>query len=68
MTAAYPELEALGRDYDDMLLDGEVVALDGGRPSFHALTERMHVADRRRAARLAATRPVTASRSTGGSR
>ena len=44
VTAAYPELEELGRDYDDMLLDGEVVALDGGRPSFHALTERMHVA------------------------
>ena len=59
VTAAYPELEDLGRDYDDMLLDGEVVALDGGRPSFHALTERMHVADRRRAQRLAATRPVT---------
>jgi bifunctional non-homologous end joining protein LigD len=59
VTAAYPELEALGRDYDDMLLDGEVVALDGGRPSFHALTERIHVGDRRRAARLAATRPVT---------
>ena len=59
VTAAYPELEGIGHDYDDMLLDGEVVALDGGRPSFHALTERMHVADRRRAQRLAATRPVT---------
>ena len=59
VTAAYPELEQIGRDYDDMLLDGEVVALDGGRPSFHALTERMHVSDRRRAQRLAATRPVT---------
>jgi bifunctional non-homologous end joining protein LigD len=59
VTAAYPELEEIGRDYDDMLLDGEVVALDGGRPSFHALTERMHVSDRRRAQRLAATRPVT---------
>ncbi|WP_345207100.1 non-homologous end-joining DNA ligase [Fodinibacter luteus] len=59
VTAAFPELDDLGRHYDDMLLDGEVVALDGGRPSFHALTERMHVSDRRRAARLAATRPVT---------
>jgi len=59
VTPSYPELEALGRDYDDMLLDGEVVALDDGRPSFHALAERMHVADRRRAARLATTRPVT---------
>ena len=42
-----------------MLLDGEVVALDGGRPSFGALAERMHVRDRRKAERLAATRPVT---------
>jgi bifunctional non-homologous end joining protein LigD len=59
VTASYPELEGLGADYDDMLLDAEVVALDGGRPSFHALTERMHVSDRRKATRLAATRPVT---------
>ena len=28
VTPAYPELEELGRDYDDMLLDGEVVAFD----------------------------------------
>ena len=59
VTAAFPELQGLGEDYDDMLLDGEVVALDDGRPSFHALTERMHVTGRRRAERLAVTRPVT---------
>ena len=59
VTASYPELEDLGKHYDDMLLDGEVVALDGGRPSFHALAERMHVSDRGRAARLVASRPVT---------
>ena len=59
VTAAFPELDGLSDSYDDMLLDGEVVALDGGRPSFHALTERMHVAERRRAERLMATRPVT---------
>jgi bifunctional non-homologous end joining protein LigD len=59
VTAAFPELQALGEDYDDMLLDGEVVALDDGRPSFHALTERMHVTRPRQAQRLAATRPVT---------
>jgi bifunctional non-homologous end joining protein LigD len=59
VTASYPELSGLGTLYDDMLLDGEVVALDGGRPSFGALAERMHVADRRKAERLAATRPVT---------
>jgi bifunctional non-homologous end joining protein LigD len=59
VTASYPEFAGLGEAYDDMLLDAEVVALDGGRPSFHALTERMHVSDRRKAVRLAATRPVT---------
>jgi bifunctional non-homologous end joining protein LigD len=59
VTASYPELAGLADLYDDMLLDGEVVALDGGRPSFGALAERMHVKDRRKAERLAATRPVT---------
>ena len=59
VTASFPELAALRRAYDDMLLDGEVVALDGGRPSFAALAERMHVQDRRKAERLATTRPVT---------
>jgi bifunctional non-homologous end joining protein LigD len=59
VTASYPELAGLAKDYDDMLLDGEVVALDGGRPSFSALAERMHVADSRKAARLASVRPVT---------
>ena len=59
VTAAYPELDGIGHDYADMLLDGEVVALEAGRPSFHALTERIHVSERRRAERLAVTRPVT---------
>ena len=59
VTASYPELEGLAETYEDLLLDGEVVALDAGRPSFAALAERMHVQDRRRAERLAATRPVT---------
>ncbi|MEO7421719.1 MAG: non-homologous end-joining DNA ligase [Ornithinibacter sp.] len=59
VTAAFPELGALGEDYDDMLLDGEVVAMGEGRPSFHALTERIHVTKRAQAERLASTRPVT---------
>ena len=59
VTASFPELAGLAGAYDDMLLDGEVVALDAGRPSFAALAERMHVQDRRKAERLAATRPVT---------
>lgn len=58
-TVSFPELAGLAGTFDDLLLDAEVVALDGGAPSFAALAERMHVADRRRADRLAATRPVT---------
>lgn len=59
VTASYPELAELAASYEDLVLDGEVVALDGGRPSFSALVERMHVADSRKAARLSAIRPVT---------
>lgn len=65
ITAAYPELaglaDALGaRGVTDAVLDGEVVVLDSvGRPSFEALAERMHVRDPIRAARLAASAPVT---------
>ncbi|HYN30783.1 MAG TPA: non-homologous end-joining DNA ligase [Dermatophilaceae bacterium] len=59
VTVAFPELAGLADAYDDMLLDGEVVALDDGRPSFAALAERMHVSEIRRAERLVATRPVT---------
>jgi bifunctional non-homologous end joining protein LigD len=58
VTASYPELTGLGEVIPDALLDGEVVALEGGRPSFAALAERMHVQDTRRAERLALTRPV----------
>jgi len=59
VTVSFPELALLGGLYDDMLLDGEVVALQDGRPSFGALADRMHVRDRRRAEVLAGTRPVT---------
>jgi bifunctional non-homologous end joining protein LigD len=59
VTASFPELSPLAGLYDDMLLDGEVVALDGGRPSFGALADRMHVRDKRKAERLASVRPVT---------
>ncbi|WFE63602.1 non-homologous end-joining DNA ligase [Micromonospora sp. WMMD714] len=60
ITAAYPELVTLAEQVDDALLDGEVVLFDpAGQPSFTALAERMHVRDRAKAARLAATIPVT---------
>ncbi len=60
ITAAYPELITLAEQADDALLDGEVVLLNqAGQPSFTALAERMHVRDTAKAARLAATVPVT---------
>jgi bifunctional non-homologous end joining protein LigD len=59
VTLAYPELAALDLP-PGTVLDGEVVVLDAlGRPSFTSLAERMHVRDRARAARLAATLPIT---------
>jgi len=59
VSVSFPELAGLAETYDDLLLDGEVVALDRGLPSFSALAERMHVSSARKAAQLATTRPVT---------
>ncbi len=57
-TVAYPELAGLG-SLGGAVLDGEVVAMSGGIPSFEALAERMHVRDAARAKALAARAPVT---------
>ncbi|MDZ5447419.1 non-homologous end-joining DNA ligase [Micromonospora sp. 4G57] len=60
ITTAYPELITLKDQVDDALLDGEVVLFNElGQPSFTALAERMHVRNPAKAARLAATVPVT---------
>ena len=59
VTVAYPELAGLAEVADDVLLDGEVVSLVDGRPSFFALQSRMHVRKAVEARRLAATAPVT---------
>jgi len=61
VTTSFPELGILAGPGmpDDMMLDGEVVSLVSGLPSFSALAERMHVSDVRRARRLAAKAPVT---------
>jgi len=57
-TAAYPELSGLAA-LGGAVLDGEVVAMAGGIPSFEALAERMHVRDAARARALAQRAPVT---------
>ena len=46
MTRAYPELAGLAHQAGsrEMVLDGEIAAFAGGRPSFAALQRRMHVA------------------------
>lgn len=60
VTVSFPELHPLAALGRDVLLDGEVIALDDdGVPSFGALADRMHVRDAVRAARLVAVRPVT---------
>jgi bifunctional non-homologous end joining protein LigD len=58
ITPAYPELAGLGA-LQGAILDGEIVLMADGIPSFSALAERMHVRDPRRAEVLAAQRPVT---------
>jgi bifunctional non-homologous end joining protein LigD len=57
--AAYPELAGLADLPPGTVVDGEVVAMRGGIPSFAALAERMHVRDPARAAALARRLPVT---------
>jgi bifunctional non-homologous end joining protein LigD len=59
VTVSFPELRGLAEVADDVLLDGEVVALGEGVPSFGALADRMHVRDAARARRLAEKNPVT---------
>ncbi|WP_028661650.1 non-homologous end-joining DNA ligase [Saccharomonospora saliphila] len=60
ITATYPELAGLGAELGTtrVWLDGEIVALRDGRPSFSALGGRVH-ASPRRATQLAARQPVT---------
>jgi bifunctional non-homologous end joining protein LigD len=59
VTVAFPELAGLAVAHPDVLLDGEVVVLRGGVPSFAALAERFNVSDSRRAAALARVAPAT---------
>ena len=59
VTASFPELHDLGGLGRDVLLDGEVVAMAGGVPTFGALADRMHVGNVQRARVLAEANPVT---------
>ena len=59
ITVSFPELAGLGPAHPDVLLDGEIVVLADGIPSFAALAERIHIREPRRAAALAAQAPAT---------
>ncbi|HEU4512790.1 MAG TPA: non-homologous end-joining DNA ligase [Nocardioidaceae bacterium] len=60
VTVSFPELLDFGvLAAHDVLLDGEVVAMAGGIPTFGALADRMHVSSAARARRLAESNPVT---------
>lgn len=61
ITASYPELRPLGNQLGStqVILDGEIVAMRDGRPSFAALQHRMHVANAAQARRMAEQQPVT---------
>jgi len=56
VTANFPELAELTKLVPDVLLDGEVVLLENGVPSFAALADRMHGPV---APRVVQARPVT---------
>ncbi|HEX7739179.1 MAG TPA: non-homologous end-joining DNA ligase [Marmoricola sp.] len=59
VTAGFPELQALAGAGSGVLLDGEMVVIGEGAPSFGAVVERVHVRERARAERLAAAAPAT---------
>ena len=62
VTVAFPELSTSNSGlpgHDDLLLDGEVVVLVAGAPSFAGIAERFNVTKPADADRLAAAAPVT---------
>jgi bifunctional non-homologous end joining protein LigD len=59
VTASFPELLGLGDLGHELLLDGEIVAMSDGIPTFAALADRMHVRNVRKAKALVHSNPVT---------
>jgi DNA ligase D-like protein (predicted ligase) len=59
MTTRYPELQCL-RDWPEgTVIDGEMVVLDEGKPSFQRLAQREHIGDSRRVELLVQRLPAT---------
>jgi bifunctional non-homologous end joining protein LigD len=60
ITSRYPELRGLGPALSSTaaVLDGEIVAFEGERPSFERLQRRMHVSNERTVRRLMGEVPV----------
>ncbi|MSZ78147.1 MAG: DNA ligase, partial [Actinobacteria bacterium] len=59
ITIAWPELHVAPLGERDLLVDGEIIALnDRGLPDFRVLQDRMHVRSAATAARQAAARPA----------
>ena len=59
ITIAWPELSTSPLGDRDLLVDGEIIALNGrGLPDFRTLQERMHVRSATTAARLAEAVPA----------
>jgi bifunctional non-homologous end joining protein LigD len=59
ITVSFPEFAKLGAAHQDVLLDGEIVVLADGIPSFAALADRIHIREPRRAAALAKQAPAS---------
>lgn len=60
VSAAWPDVVSAAPDTGDLVVDGEVIALnDAGVPDFRVLQERMHVRSRTTVARLVRKVPVT---------
>ena len=59
MTARYPELQALRNWPDGTVIDGEMVVLHEGKPSFNRLAQREHIGDSRRVNLLMERLPAT---------
>lgn len=59
VTSSFPELEPITETVRDALIDGEVIVLRDGVPSYEALTDRLRVTNDVRARRLAEKEPAT---------